>query len=104
MNFPMQSVCRRRNLAVIRISTRNGSPVLPAVPRRFAQRKESPVFVSFFPKPRLFFWSALAWTILVIIGWYTFGENLGAAVGLPPAAADAPPIIGISVFWSAPFL
>jgi peptide/bleomycin uptake transporter len=32
------------------------------------------------------------------------GEQLGAALGLPPAAADAPPIIGVSVFWSKPFL
>ena len=29
---------------------------------------------------------------------------MGGIVGLPPAAPDAPPIIGISAFWSAPFL
>jgi peptide/bleomycin uptake transporter len=62
------------------------------------------VFVSFFPKPRAFFWSALLWTLLVIVGWYTFGEQLGAIVGLPPLAEGEPPIIGISVFWSKPFL
>ncbi|TIT69487.1 MAG: peptide antibiotic transporter SbmA, partial [Mesorhizobium sp.] len=29
---------------------------------------------------------------------------LGAAIGLPPAAPDAPPILGVPMFWSAPFL
>jgi peptide/bleomycin uptake transporter len=62
------------------------------------------MFVSFFPKPRLFFWSAAIWTIIAIAGWYSFGEQLGAAIGLPPAPPDAPPIIGTSVFWSPPFL
>ncbi len=62
------------------------------------------MFVSFFPKPRWFFWSALAWTALAIAAWYGFGEQLGASFGLPPPAADAPPIIGVSVFWSRPFL
>lgn len=36
--------------------------------------------------------------------WFLGGEQLGALIGLPPAAADAPPIIGVSVFWSPPFL
>ena len=62
------------------------------------------MFVSFFPKPRLFFWSAAIWTIIAIVCWYSFGEQLGATFGLPPAAPDAEPIIGTSVFWSPPFL
>ena len=33
------------------------------------------MFVSFFPNPRWFFWSALVWTALVIAGWYGFGER-----------------------------
>jgi peptide/bleomycin uptake transporter len=36
--------------------------------------------------------------------WYLVGDQLGAAIGLPPAAEGAPPIIGTSVFWSKPFL
>jgi len=32
------------------------------------------------------------------------GENLGRIFGMPPAAADAAPIIGASIFWSTPFL
>ncbi|MBS3648317.1 peptide antibiotic transporter SbmA [Pseudaminobacter sp. 19-2017] len=62
------------------------------------------MFVSFFPRPKLFFLSALLWSIVAVIFWFTVGEGLGAYFGLPPAPADAPPIIGISVFWSPPFL
>jgi len=62
------------------------------------------VFVSFFPRPKIFFWSALIWSLLAIAGWYNGGEGLGAIFGLPPLAHDAAPIIGASLFWSAPFL
>jgi len=62
------------------------------------------VFVSFFPRPKLFFWSALVWSLLAVLGWYEGGERLGATFGLPPLAHDAAPIIGASLFWSAPFL
>jgi peptide/bleomycin uptake transporter len=62
------------------------------------------MFVSFFPNPRPFFWSVAIWTILVIAFWYVAGRDLGAALGFPNPPADAPPIIGVSVFWSPPFL
>ena len=62
------------------------------------------MFVSFFPKPRLFFWSALLWTSIAISAWYVFGDRLGTALGLPPNPPGAAPIIDISVFWSPPFL
>jgi peptide/bleomycin uptake transporter len=62
------------------------------------------MFVSFFPMPRLFFWSALLWTMACLAFWYLGGQGLGAYIGLPPAAPGAPPIIGASVFWSPPFL
>jgi peptide/bleomycin uptake transporter len=62
------------------------------------------VFVSFFPKPRLFFWSAALWTIIAVVCWYSFGKELGAVFGMPPDPPDAPHIIGVSVFWSKPFL
>ncbi|MBO0903271.1 peptide antibiotic transporter SbmA [Jiella sonneratiae] len=62
------------------------------------------MFVSFFPKPKLFFASALAWTAVAVLLWYGAGEALGAAVGLPPLPPDAEPVIGISVFWTAPYL
>jgi len=62
------------------------------------------VFVSFFPRPRLFFWSAVLWVVIAIAVWYAFGEQLGAAFGLPPFPEGSAPPVGMSVFWSAPFL
>jgi peptide/bleomycin uptake transporter len=62
------------------------------------------MFVSFFPRPKWFFWSALLWTGLAVGLWYAGGKNLGAIVGLPPAKPDAAPIIGLQLFWSAPML
>ena len=61
------------------------------------------MFVSFFPAPRLFFWSAIAWAVLCIAGWYLGGAALGDAIGLAgPADGQLP--IGIERFWSGPFL
>jgi peptide/bleomycin uptake transporter len=62
------------------------------------------VFVSFFPNPRIFFWSAILWTAIAMIIWYSIGRQAGAAFGLGPAPEGTPPIIGVSVFWSASFL
>jgi peptide/bleomycin uptake transporter len=62
------------------------------------------VFVSFFPKPKLFFISAAVWSLICVLFWFFGGQHLGSLVGLPPADPAAPPIIGISVFWSAPFI
>jgi peptide/bleomycin uptake transporter len=61
------------------------------------------VFVSFFPNPRIFFWSAVLWTVIAIMIWYSIGEQLSAIFGLAsPATAGS--IIGVSVFWSKSFL
>jgi peptide/bleomycin uptake transporter len=62
------------------------------------------VFLSFFPHPRFFFPSAVIWTLAAVLFWYVAGENLGAAIGLPPLAPGEEAPIGVSVFWSAPFL
>ena len=62
------------------------------------------MFVSFFPRPKLFFISAVFWSLLAIAAWYMGGENLGSMFGLPPAAADAALVIGASIFWTVPFL
>ncbi len=62
------------------------------------------MFVSFFPKPKLFFISAAVWSLMLVLLWFNGGAELGSIVGLPPADPGAPPIIGIAVFWSAPFL
>jgi peptide/bleomycin uptake transporter len=62
------------------------------------------LFVSFFPQPKLFFTSAVLWSLAGILFWFFGGAELGALIGLPPAAADAAPIVGIAVFWSKPFI
>ncbi|TIS96220.1 peptide antibiotic transporter SbmA [Mesorhizobium sp.] len=62
------------------------------------------MFVSFFPQPKLFFTSAALWSAVMVAVWFLGGDQLGALIGLPPFAADAQPIIGVSVFWSPPFL
>jgi peptide/bleomycin uptake transporter len=62
------------------------------------------MFKSFFPNPRPFFWSALVWTIVTVLLWYLGARDWGQYIGLPNPPADAPPIIGVSVFWSPPFL
>ncbi len=62
------------------------------------------MFVSFFPQPKLFFASAMAWTAVAVAAWYIFGADAGAWFGLPPLAENAPPIIGVSIFWSPAFL
>ena len=54
------------------------------------------MLVSFFPRPKLFFWSAVIWTALSMALWY------GYAGGLVDSSAAA--VIGVSRFWSAPFL
>ncbi|WP_104667593.1 peptide antibiotic transporter SbmA [Ensifer adhaerens] len=62
------------------------------------------MFLSFFPKPKLFFISAAVWTLLAILAWYGGAGTLGAYIGLPPLPPGESPVIGVSVFWSAPFL
>jgi peptide/bleomycin uptake transporter len=62
------------------------------------------VFVSFFPKPKLFFLSAAGWSLFLILFWFFGGAQAGALMGLPPAAPGTPPIIGIAVLISKPFL
>jgi len=53
------------------------------------------LFVSFFPRPSLFFPSALLWTVLAMAVWYGFAINLFQAPEKP---------VGLATFWSAPAL
>ena len=62
------------------------------------------MFVSFFPRPKWFFWSAILWSLLAIGVWYAWGRAFGARVGLPPLPPNAPPPVAVSMFWSTPFL
>ncbi len=54
------------------------------------------MFVSFFPRPKLFFWSAIAWTALSMALWYGYVNGL--------TEASTPGIVGVALFWSAPSL
>jgi peptide/bleomycin uptake transporter len=62
------------------------------------------VFVSFFPRPRLFFLSALLWTTVAVGVWYAFGETLGAALGFPAEPAGAEPVLGLGHFTTPQFI
>jgi peptide/bleomycin uptake transporter len=55
------------------------------------------MFVSFFPRPKLFFLSAIAWSALAMAFWYGFADTLIGA--LAPGAAE--PAVGVALFWSA---
>jgi peptide/bleomycin uptake transporter len=51
------------------------------------------MFVSFFPRPKLFFLSAIAWTALAMALWYGYASSL---VGSSEQGA-----VGVALFWSA---
>src|SRR6266851_675155 len=51
------------------------------------------MFVSFFPRPKLFFLSAIAWTALAMAFWYGFADDL--------IGSSAPQGVGVALFWSA---
>jgi peptide/bleomycin uptake transporter len=64
---------------------------------RFALKadEDADMFVSFFPRPGLFFASVVFWTALAMAIWYGFAANLFQVAETP---------IGLSTFWSAPAL
>lgn len=51
------------------------------------------MFVSFFPRPKLFFLSAIAWTALAMAFWYGYADDL--------IGSSAPGVVGVALFWSA---
>lgn len=50
------------------------------------------MFVSFFPRPKIFFLSAIVWTALAMTIWYSFAAEL---IGSSESG------IGVAIFWSA---
>ena len=62
------------------------------------------MFVSFFPNPKPFFWSAVLWTVLAVFFWYAAGEQLGLALGILPAGGGAVDGAKVSVFVSPGFI
>lgn len=62
------------------------------------------MFISFFPRPRLFFLSSVLWVALCVALWSLGGREWGALIGLAPLAHGQARIIGVAVFWSQSFL
>ena len=59
---------------------------------------------SFFPKPKQFFFCAVAWALISVFSWYFGGKELGQLFGFDFPADDAPPIIGLGHFTTPDFL
>ena len=51
------------------------------------------MFVSFFPRPKLFFPSAILWTALAMAFWYSYASDL--------IGSSEPTAVGVTLFWSA---
>jgi peptide/bleomycin uptake transporter len=51
------------------------------------------MFVSFFPRPRLFFLSVIVWSALAMTFWYSYASDL--------LGSSAPEVVGVALFWSA---
>jgi peptide/bleomycin uptake transporter len=62
------------------------------------------VFKSFFPSPRLFFWSAALWSLAVVLFWFFLAKQSGHLVGLENPPDSAEPILGPLAFISKPFI
>src|SRR5438876_1800961 len=60
------------------------------------------MFVSFFPRPKLFFITAVVWALLAIALWYGVVDDLGSRIGISAPSADAP--VGVALLWSGPSL
>jgi peptide/bleomycin uptake transporter len=60
------------------------------------------MFKSFFPRPRLFFASAIGWVVIAMVGWYAGARELLVHLGLA-APETTTPVIGLSYFWSSDF-
>jgi peptide/bleomycin uptake transporter len=59
------------------------------------------MFVSFFPRPKWFFPSAVLWAAAAIAFWYALFKPLGYQIGF---IHQGPPVIGIGMFWAPDFL
>jgi peptide/bleomycin uptake transporter len=65
------------------------------------------MFVSFFPRPNLFFWSAIAWTALCMAVWYGFANSYvapepppGPSTFVTPSAFVAPSALWFDFFFA----
>jgi peptide/bleomycin uptake transporter len=71
----------------------------------FTTREESPVFRSFFPNPKVFFSSAVAWVVVAMVAFYTIGPalqsliSLGPWLGIQPTEAEPDPFFSPDKVW-----
>ena len=61
------------------------------------------MFESFFPRPRIFFLSALLWATISIALWYIFGADIGRTIGFDIPVEAQEPIVGLGYFITAEF-
>jgi peptide/bleomycin uptake transporter len=61
------------------------------------------VFQSFFPRPKLFFTSALLWTIVTVAFWYGFADELSGPLGFGVSETNPKEIVGPGFFFSPEF-
>jgi peptide/bleomycin uptake transporter len=62
------------------------------------------LFQSFFPQPKKFFLSALLWTFVCCLFWYTIGDTVAEAIGFEFAGPDDAPVIGLGHFFTPEFM
>ena len=60
------------------------------------------MFESFFPKPKVFFFSLAIWVVFLIALWYSVGERLGQVIGFDLSVSE--PVIGLGHFITPEFL
>lgn len=62
------------------------------------------MFQSFFPNPKWFFISTVAWATICIGVWYGYGEQIGLSLGFNLPGEDAEPVLGLGHFVTPDFL
>lgn len=62
------------------------------------------MFTSFFPHPRLFLISVLAYAACVVALWYLLGDAIAARFGIAPIPEGADPVLGLPHFVTPQFL
>ncbi|POF28596.1 peptide antibiotic transporter SbmA [Roseibium marinum] len=62
------------------------------------------MFKSFFPRPHLFFTSAVIWSLAAVLAWYGFADDLGGPLGFGTMPEDVLPPVGLRFFITPGFL
>lgn len=62
------------------------------------------MFESFFPKPKLFFSSAVLWSLAAILVWYGFADRLSGPLGFGATQEGEPDPVGLTYFITPEFL